>query len=183
MKFSTLAILRSHQKRHDDPNFNKEKERTRSRTGKHKYTYPCFQCEEYFPSKVTAAEHMTEKHNFVIENVEKMCFECKEEVEDPVAHAMTHNCKFPCTHCSLRFKTQETFDKHWKQRHENVDRPFACSLCRACFKTASNLRSHEGLVHTSNEDKRFACEICERKFSMKYLLRGHIETFHSDARK
>jgi DNA-directed RNA polymerase subunit RPC12/RpoP len=149
-----------------------------------KYSYPCFQCGKDFPSKVKSAEHMAEKHNFVIENVEKMCFECKEEVEDPVAHAMTHNCKFPCSQCGLRFNRQDKLDKHWKLRHETIsDRPFACDLCDTAFKTANHLRSHKATVHVSAEDKKFACEICERRFSFNYLLRQHIKATHSDIRR
>jgi KRAB domain-containing zinc finger protein len=214
-KFSTIALLRTHKRRHEDPNYNWESNKPSegSRRSQYecpkckegiliggktferhvaicgtgakrlKYRYPCFKCDKEFSSKVTSAHHMDKKHNYIIENVEKMCFECREEVDDPIAHAMTHNCEFPCSQCSLRFNQQEKLDKHWKQRHENVDRPFHCSLCPACFKTPNHLRSHEASVHTSVEDRKFVCEICERRFSLKYLLRAHMKSSHSDVRR
>jgi DNA-directed RNA polymerase subunit RPC12/RpoP len=151
---------------------------------KHKYSYPCFHCGKPFLSKVKSAEHMAEKHNFIIKNVEKMCFECKEEVDDPRTHANMHNCRFICSLCGLRFLTQVKLDKHSKERHENVsDRPFVCELCNTSFKSANHLRSHKTSMHTSTEDKKFVCEICEKRYPFQYQLNMHVSSAHSEIRR
>jgi KRAB domain-containing zinc finger protein len=150
---------------------------------KRSYRYPCFLCGKQFLSKVTSAEHMAMKHNFIIENPEKMCFECKEEVDDPMAHAKMHNCRFACSQCGLRFVAEEKLNKHFKERHENSDRPFVCDLCNSSFKTANHLRSHKTSMHTSSEDKKFVCEICDRRYPFQYQLNTHINSAHSEIRK
>lgn len=147
------------------------------------YRYPCFLCEKKFCTKISAAEHMATKHNLVIESVEKMCFECKVEVEDPMAHAKMHNCLFGCTHCGYRFNTQRKLDNHLRDRHDDSNRPFTCDLCNISFKTTNHLRSHMATMHTAAEDKKFVCKICSRRYPFKYQLNTHMKASHSDVRR
>lgn len=61
-------------------------------------SYQCIdeKCRRKFVTKGNAAEHMREKHEIIIENPEKYCFECKKEFEDIKNHARSHNCRFQC---------------------------------------------------------------------------------------
>lgn len=64
------------------------------------YKYPCPACGKNFVTKTKCAWHMQNDHNWLVENIEKFCFVCKEEVEDPLRHAKSHNCAFPCPQVS-----------------------------------------------------------------------------------
>jgi ribosomal protein L31 len=146
------------------------------------YRYPCFHCPRKFAGKRESANHMALKHDFVVKNLQKMCFECKEEVDDPVKHAKIHNCKFSCSKCGFRFLTQEKLDKHTKERHENADRPFVCNQCELSFKTLGNLKAHEGSVHTA-QDEKFNCDICDRCYPTRFALKKHNQVVHSEVRR
>lgn len=147
------------------------------------HRYPCFQCRSKFGLKANAAEHMATKHNYVIENPEKMCFECKVEVEDIVMHARKHTCRFVCSKCGLRFISQEVLKKHLNDRHDNSSRPFTCDFCNISFKTINHLRSHMATRHTAAKDKKFVCEICDRRYPFKYQLNSHMNSAHSDVKR
>lgn len=58
--------------------------------------YPCRECSRSFTTKIGCAEHLKRLHGIVVENLEKFCFECMEEVKEPFVHAMDHNCQFKC---------------------------------------------------------------------------------------
>ena len=100
-----------------------------------------------------------------------------------MAHAKMHNCRFGCTQCGLRFTSQEKLDKHFKERHENSDRPFICDMCNSSFKTPNHLRSHKTSMHTATEDKKFVCEICDRRYPFQYQLNTHMNSAHSEVRR
>jgi hypothetical protein len=147
------------------------------------YTYSCFICGKKFFSKVLTAKHMAVAHEYIIENPEKMCFECKEEVEDPLIHAKIHSCPFICSQCPLRFISQEKLDNHEKNLHGDTERPFTCDTCNSRFKTMNHLRSHQKSVHTSNEEKKHVCEICNRRYVHLRQLNSHKRVAHTDVRK
>lgn len=68
------------------------------------YRYPCLDCGKKYYSKVTCAVHMMEVHKRHIGKVEKFCFVCKKEVdEEPIAHAISHNCAFKCQQVRKNF--------------------------------------------------------------------------------
>lgn len=67
------------------------------------YNYPCVHCERKFNAKTKCARHMLEVHQRHIENIEKFCFQCNREVEEPFAHAKSHNCPFKCQEVSGKF--------------------------------------------------------------------------------
>jgi hypothetical protein len=145
--------------------------------------YACFYCEKRFVTKIGSAEHMAKEHDFIINNLDKMCFVCKVEVEDTKDHLRLHNCPYPCGHCKMRFLNQEKLDRHIENFHGDTERPFSCDLCRTSFKTLNNLRSHQTLVHTAEEDKKFVCEVCNKRYAQQALLNAHFNAIHSDVKR
>jgi DNA-directed RNA polymerase subunit RPC12/RpoP len=147
------------------------------------YRYPCFHCPKKFVTKGAAADHMAEKHNFFIGNLQKMCFECKEEVEDMRTHVKVHNCPFVCPECGVRLLSKDRLEKHITERHENsYDRPFPCKICKLSFKNLKVLRSHESSVHTVKEEN-FVCDVCNRRYQTQFKLKQHILSAHTNIRR
>lgn len=147
------------------------------------FKYPCFECGKIFYSKVTCAEHLAADHNVILPNVEKFCFECKTEVENPFRHAMSHHNSFECHLCGNRSSTKEKLEKHMERHLSDKSRPFSCELCSLTFKTSNHALSHKLAMHTSSQDKRFICTICDKRFGFKYQLNTHNLQVHTEVRK
>lgn len=67
------------------------------RRAQKQYRYRCVECKKPFVSKMICADHMALTHKIFINNVEKFCFICNAEFDDPYKHSATHNCPFQCT--------------------------------------------------------------------------------------
>lgn len=143
------------------------------------YKFPCFECGKIFWSKQVCAEHMLTVHKVHIPNIEKFCFECKTEVENPKRHAMTHNNAFECNLCGICLATKEKLEKHMERHVCNEKRPFKCDVCFLSFKTNNHAQGHKMSVHVSDDEKPFACSVCSKRFSFKNLLNSHFAQAHS----
>lgn len=147
------------------------------------YRYPCTECDRKFVTKIGCAEHMAVDHNIELANVEKFCFECKNEVDNPREHAMTHHGAFKCHLCGLSLTTSQKLQVHMERHQSDEIRPFACDLCPLSFKTSNHLQSHKMAIHTSDEDKLFVCNICNRRYGKQFLLNTHIKQSHSHVKR
>lgn len=166
------------------------------------YRYPCIDCNKNFVTKIAAAEHMYEAHQFRVENLEKFCFECKAEFEDPYIHARSHGCAYQCElvriifvsidrrlyfillpQCGLPFINQGKLDNHMKRHEQNELRPFGCDLCPLKFKSNNHLHTHKKTVHATEDEKKFPCQLCDRRYAAQYMLRTHINQAHSDVKR
>lgn len=90
------------------------------------------------------------------------------------AHMKEHNGQslFKCTECSVAFTKQAKFFRHMKTVH-SIDKPFKCSVCNKCLKTAHAYRTHM-LIHTG--ERPFKCSVCGRGFVQKVSLKNHMVT-------
>lgn len=206
--FSSTTLVREHERIHMDkngeyrngneyecPKCSKRFERGGKILGAHintckgiltekrrQYRFPCFECGKIFYTKLNCAEHLSLAHNINIPNVEKYCFKCKIEVDNPREHAMSHNDNFKCHLCGLAiFKNQ--IQAHLERHQSDESRPFSCDLCSLTFKTSNHLRSHKMSIHTTAEERRFVCSICQKRFAFKHRLNMHIKISHSSIKR
>lgn len=84
-----------------------------------------------------------------------------------------------CNLCDEGFLKQELLDRHMANKHDNRDRPFACSQCPKTYISNGNLQEHIRRVHTGT---KHSCKICNitlaSKGSWKRHMRGHSEEGH-----
>lgn len=141
--------------------------------------FNCFECGKSFYTKISCAEHLATVHNIHIPNVEKFCFECKAEFENPFRHAMTHNNAFECNLCGLCLSTKEKLEKHMERHKCNEKRPFPCDICFLAFSCLNHVQSHKLSVHAPPEERSLACSVCPKRFAFKHELKKHFFTAHT----
>lgn len=71
------------------------------RDKKRSYRYPCVECKKSFVTKIACADHLLDVHKINIGNIEKFCFICNAEFEDPFMHSRSHTCAFQCQMVSI----------------------------------------------------------------------------------
>lgn len=109
------------------------------------YRYRCVECKKAFGSKLLCADHMALIHKIFINNVDKFCFICNAEFDDPFKHSKTHNCPFQCTFV----------------RKLNL---MMFSLIRFSFRSATNASSV----------KRFSTTTCTRGIQLAMIDRSRV---------
>lgn len=153
---------------------------------KRAYSYSCKFCLDIkFNTKILAAKHYQEVHNFQIKNIKKFCFICNDEFDDYINHIRQHTCLYACKYCSTKFLTEAKCKAH-EEKHENeeIERPYGCmeEECGASFKSHHHLKSHTLAMHRSGGiERKFTCELCGDKFLSKALLNAHLRTHESDS--
>lgn len=85
--------------------------------------YSCKRCDEKFPTKEKARDHLSSAHT-----------------SDDKA--------FSCTQCVKSFKNRYQLILH--TRSHTGEKPFPCPICNRCFSMSSNLQKH--LVRNQFED-------------------------------
>lgn len=102
------------------------------------------------------------------------CFRRFKQMEGLGMHMREHDGErlFRCTECGAAFAKQANFSCHMKTMH-STDKPFKCSVCDKCLKTAHALRTHM-LIHTG--ERPFKCSVCGRGFVQKVSLKNHMVT-------
>lgn len=148
------------------------------------YRYPCTDCSKNFITKIQAAKHKLNIHQFEVQNIDRFCFECNEEFEDYVNHVRIHSCNFSCRFCGSKFLTQDKLLKHEENKHSTEssdDRPFKCleQNCGISFKNINHLKSHQQAIHFQQE-REFVCEHCNKKFALRALLTAHARSHVKD---
>lgn len=142
------------------------------------YRYPCGECSKTFTTKIQAAHHLLKIHLVEIQNINKYCFECRDEFDDYANHVKVHSCNFACSFCGSKFLTHEKALKHEQSKHSQEtikDRPFKCleEDCGYSFKNINHLRSHQQAIHVQQE-KELQCNQCDKKFGLRAHLTIHI---------
>lgn len=147
------------------------------------FKFSCFECSKIFYSKVTCAEHMASVHNVHIANIEKFCFECKTEVENPIRHAMKHNNDFECSLCGICLSTKEKMEKHMERHKCTEKRPFTCDICFLAFSCMNHVQTHKLSLHVPPEERSLACTACPKRFSFKHQLKAHFSQAHLEEKR
>lgn len=88
-------------------------------------------------------------------------------------HVYTHTGVAPwkCPECGAIFFTSTKYKEHYLTTHEQVDKPFFCSLCKKGFSNPEGLRAHE---RAHKGIKPFQCDICNRRFTQRGNLKDHF---------
>lgn len=141
----------------------------------------CHNCGESFSRASHLKRHTLRKH---MPNVEKNfeCPICKKkflEKSDVTGHIKSHDDHKPfiCSQCSKCFRTAWRLQAHVNRVHLGL-RPFECPTCSVKFKTKSHLEKH---IRTHTGEKPFPCPHCAYTCAEKSNLKKHIN-IHLKAR-
>src|SRR5665811_973683 len=87
-----------------------------------------------------------------------------------------HICKFSCSKCPEKFKTQAGLIGHNVLCHnEGNISELSCKICDKVFGAKNNLKSHEKRFH-SDTKAEFQCNLCSNYFYTKHTLNLHMHS-------
>eukprot|EP00092_Neocalanus_flemingeri_P002883 GFUD01003082.1.p1 GENE.GFUD01003082.1~~GFUD01003082.1.p1 ORF type:complete len:545 (-),score=88.68 GFUD01003082.1:58-1692(-) len=92
--------------------------------------------------------------------------------------AVPENNEYLCTYINCDFKARNNplLQRHNKNMHEGVLRPFLCEICDKFFAKEYRLKEHIKRVH---EKKRtFLCDMCDKSYADKTELGRHMAAKH-----
>ena len=76
-------------------------------------------------------------------------------------HQVTHNEKaFACTQCKALFKSQSRLDSHVTRTHQAPSDNYKCPQCGKNFTCHTSLQTHIQGIHMRK--KKYPCELCDR---------------------
>lgn len=153
--------------------------------GVHYPNYVCDTCGKPFVSKSNFKVHVTSHTGIKIP-----CTVCHKEMKPSSMsfHMKTHLGKsdtkviqrYPCSHCSERFTSFCTRQRHLIDVH-NVDVcKHRCNMCPKKFYLANYLKVHISRDH--NKEKKVFCSVCNMGFYDNHLLKNHMPK-HTGERK
>ncbi|XP_062846288.1 zinc finger protein 407 isoform X2 [Trichomycterus rosablanca] len=163
--------------------------------------FRCVRCNEPCASEQELFVHIKEKHEELLQEVNKYILEDTEQInrerqENPgnvckhcgkvcrssnsmafLAHIRTHTGSKPfmCKICN--FATAQLGDaRNHVKRHLGM-REFKCHLCGWAFVMKKHLNTHLLGKHGLGQpkDRKYECEVCERSFSEKWALNNHMK--------
>ncbi|CAG9861107.1 unnamed protein product [Phyllotreta striolata] len=201
--YSTMKILKAHQKTCDESNvkktdyqcpkcfiFYKNAKRLENhakqgckKEGKEPF-YLCKRCEGIFNSVIDLKDHLLKIHNVVDYQCEK-CDKIFETNDEYNTHKHNEHKKvsvkrtFTCQVCSTEFDLLKDLTDHCINAHsldEKSIRPYSCELCQKRFRSSTNLVNHK-LYHEGN--RTHICSMCGKSFITKSDLINH-EITHYD---
>ena len=74
------------------------------------------------------------------------------------------------TNCDASFKTQQEFNRHHSQEHNDV--PFTCDLCGKTFKSPNSVTKHRKKYFLF----QYVCDICQKRFQFPANQQAHKTT-------
>ncbi|KAH6940346.1 hypothetical protein HPB50_026966 [Hyalomma asiaticum] len=78
-----------------------------------------------------------------------------------------------CPVCKKIISSASNLRQHYTICHTSSERPFPCDMCQKRFNTESNLRQHR---RTHTGERPFPCPHCDRSFGTSTNLRQHERT-------
>uniref|UniRef100_A0A131YW10 Glass n=1 Tax=Rhipicephalus appendiculatus TaxID=34631 RepID=A0A131YW10_RHIAP len=78
-----------------------------------------------------------------------------------------------CPVCKKIISSASNLRQHYTICHTSSERPYACDTCQKRFNTESNLRQHR---RTHTGERPFPCPHCDRSFGTSTNLRQHERT-------
>ncbi|XP_054276818.1 zinc finger protein OZF-like isoform X2 [Macrosteles quadrilineatus] len=172
-------------------------------------TLTCEICCILFEDSSSKKEHIVQVH---VEAQRFVCAVCGEAFVTEAAmkrHKVSHNHKFRCKFCELRFSKKRELYFHKVLEHNSI-KDYRCrkcdcdfenvegfiehkvskscegdsAICEQCNKSFRNkpaLRKHL-IVHIPKGERTVPCDICNKKFCGNPALRKHIRLFHTNIR-
>ncbi|XP_037952618.1 zinc finger protein 226-like [Teleopsis dalmanni] len=148
----------------------------------------CSECGKDFLTKAFLKAHDAEVHGA---ETHIKCNYCNQTFQNYIQkkHHLrlkhSNELKSTCEICNSTFPTEAGLHIHMRLSHNKTDsrvskppkevncsnRPYACAECDKNFKSISNLRTHQTMMHAL----RHKCDVCSKKFTLKTSLVAHME--------
>ena len=121
------------------------------------HPYKCHICDDGFPEKSCAIEHLETSHSAEYRDlVEKGAFESPEEGSPGPTQTNESG--------------EELYDAIRGKFPDYVNRKIICLFCNRKFWSAEDLRRH---VRTHTGERPYCCDICNRRFTLKHSMLRH----------
>lgn len=131
----------------------------------------CILCKVSIKCRTIWQQHVDEQHHEGF-NCDQCSFTGK-SVGRLNQHYGKHFRKISCESCSTMFRSKQHLRRHQMQHQHGA---FACTDCKQCdksYRAVASLRSHELLIHGTQEHE---CDLCGKVVNGKLNMRDHIRT-------
>ena len=155
-----------------------------------KHPYQCVHCLAGYVLESDLRDHLIYTHSQTdlsqdwhrcIACQMKFCF--KEQLEIHIRRS--HTKEFKCTLCRSRYKTRQSLDKHYENKHPDGTNKvsFPCEKCLKEFAIKSERDSHMLRVHS--DLRPFSCTEpgCFKTFKVAASLKSHVKVMHIGVEK
>ena len=93
----------------------------------------------------------------------------------------SENNKFSCEHCSMKFPTNFTKERHITEIHTERQGEYHCDQCGSKFSFERGFQKHREGCHS--ETAQYSCNFCDSKFKRIDHLNRHLKEIHSVDKK
>lgn len=157
--YSTMKILKSHQKTCDESNVKKTE-------------YQCPKCFIFYKNAKCLANHMRQGCKKEGKEPSYFCKRCDgifNSVVDLKDHLLKeHNIvDYQCEKCDKVFENNDEYTAHKAAEHKKVviKRSFTCQVCSTEFELLKDLMDHCTNTHSLDEKliRPYSCELCQKR--------------------